>query len=269
MALLWKPGGISSTGPSWLAKQIAMSDATYWVDSVTGSDSTGTGEEWLPFATVFGAAGAIASCTTLVSNLVMCKATHRETVAAAYTWAKAGITLCGIGVGTARPTFTSSVAGIAIDVTVADVRIENCYFAASTGTTTARLRVGGAGFEMRDSQIDLGSSDTTDGVLVNAMTYAAFRGVTFKCVGRPTGTTQVGLRITGVSTSALIEDCVFDGGGIGYTSAAAKIDTATADRFRFRSCTLQNYAVVKISASGIKGLNSYTQDATSRLEWTE
>jgi hypothetical protein len=268
MSLLYRPGGLSSSGPTWLARQLALADAVDWVDSATGSDSN-AGEEWLPKASVFGASGALASASTLVSNLIICMATHREIIAAAYTWAKAGVNLVGLGVGTSRPQFTSAVAGTAIAVTGADVHIENVYFPASTATTTIRISVGAAGFELRDSKMDLGENDTTDGVLVNAVTYASFRGCTWKASARPTGTTQVGLRITGASTSALIEDCVFDGGAVGFTDAAAKLDTATADRFRFRSCTLQNYAVVKVSTGGIKGLHAYTTDATSRLEWTE
>lgn len=269
MSLLWKPGGISLTGPTWLAKQIAMSDATYWVDSATGSDSTGTGEEWLPFATVFGAAGAIASCTDLASNLVVCKTTHRETVSSAYTWAKAGITLVSLGTGTARATFTSSVVGAMATVTGVDVRVENCNFAASSAATTRRFSATVAGFEMRDCLMYLGANDAADGVLVNAATGASFRGCTFKATGRPAGTAQVGLRVTGASSGVLMEDCTFDGGGFGFTGSAAKVETNSADRFRMRSCTLQNYAVAKISVSGIKGLTSYTTDATSRLEWAE
>lgn len=269
MALFWRPNGLSSSGPTWLSRQLALSDAAYWVDSVTGSDSTGTGEEWAPLATVFGASGALSLATNNASNLIICKATHRETVSSAYTWAKAGVTLVSLGSGTARAQFTSSVAGVMITTSAADVRVENCYFVQSTATTTSRFTIGAAGCELRDCQFDMGATDTTDGVLVNAVADVVVKGCTFKAVGRPSGTTQRGLRATGAATNLLVEDCIVDGGTVGFTDSGLKLDNGSADRFRLRGLTLQNYGTAKVSATGIKGLASYAADATSRLEWTE
>jgi hypothetical protein len=267
MAIVSKQSGISTaTGPTWLGESLVTSDTIFWVDSVTGAD-VNAGEEWLPKATLFGASGAIAACTTSNSNIIVCKKTHRETLTGAYTFSFNGVTVVSLGSGTDRAQIQS--AGFTISVSGTEVRMHNLYFPASSGTCTSRITVTGAGFEFYEGQIDSGSNDTTDGLLISAVAHATVRGSTFKATGRPSGTTQRGLRNTGASTNMLVEDCTFDGGTVGYSDACLKIDTATADRFRLRSITLQNYAVAKISTSGIKGFATYTADATSRLDWTE
>jgi hypothetical protein len=273
MALILFPGGLGVSGPSFLTDEFWGSDNVIWVDSVTGLDTNAGTRREKPKATVFGAAGAISVCTTNNANVIVCFNTHRETITGAYTWATAGITLCSFGSGTDRATFTSSVAGVAITMTGDHNWIENCYFPASTAATTAHIsNTTGGGMVLKDCQFDLGANNANDGVLLNYTTDfpAWIRGCTFKATGAPAGATQIGLRITGASPGGLIEDCTFDGGSVGWTSACMSIDTATADRFRIRHVTLQNFSVAKVAISGVKGTATFNVvDATSRFEWTE
>lgn len=273
MALILQPNGLASSGPSFLTDEFWGSDPTIWVDSVTGSDANAGTRPEKPKATVFGASGALSVVTTNNANVVACLSTHRETISSAFTFSQGGVTLISRGSGTDRATFTSSVAGVAITVTGANVWMENLYFAASTAATTAHVsQTTGGGLVIKDSWFDLGANNANDGVLLNFTTNAPgwIRGCTFRATGAPAGTTQVGLRVTGASPGAIIEDCTFDGGTVGWTSACLAIDTGTADRFRIRRLVLQNYSVAKVSATGTKGTATLRSvDFTSRFEWTE
>jgi len=267
MAILIRHSGFASSGPTLLTEEYGSTDTVIFVDSVTGSDSNGGTEEKAPKASVFGASGAISVCTSGQSNLIVCFATHRESVAA-YTWSTGGVTLVSLGSGTARAQFTNS--GI-ITVSGTDVRIENCYFPAASASIARKFSIGGTGFEMRDCQLDAGANEATDLVLVNAVADAVFRGTTFKATASVTGTSRTGLRLTGAATNCLVEDCTFDGGAYGWTSGyALHIDNANADRFRFRQLTLQNYSFAGASVSGVKGyFTGKTIDATSGWKWAE
>jgi hypothetical protein len=273
MAVIHRPSGLSTaTGPRILtAGPYLSSDTVIYVDSVTGSDSnTGLREE-LPKASVFGASGALSVCTTLQSHLVMCLKTHRETVASAYSTAKGNCTVASLGAGTDRATFTSAVAGIACDVAGIGMRWENVYFAASTAATTAWFRASAVGFELRDCWFDLGASDYTDSVLINAVANCVVRGTTFKCTAtESTGTARIGVRVTGAATGCLIEGCTFDGSSYGWSSGyALRIESTTTDGYRIRGCTAQNRSVISV-ATGAKGyISDISTDATSRYEWTE
>lgn len=273
MALILQPAGLATSGPSFVTDEFWGSNNTIWVDSVTGNDANAGTRREKPKATVFGAAGAHSVCTANEANVIVCLNTHRETISGAFTWSAGGATLISLGSGTDRATITSAVAGVAITVTGANAWFENIYFAASTAATTAQIsNTTGGGLVLKDCQFDSGSNDANDSVLLNFTTNgnAHVRGCTFKSTVLPAGATQVGLRVTGASPGAIIEDCTFDGNGIGWTLGAFVIDTNTADRFKIRRLTLQNYSVGKITVSGIKGnITVKSCDATSRVEWTE
>lgn len=274
MAIIVHPSGLATSGPTFATREFIGSAPIYWVNSVTGSDSNAGTVRTLPKATVFGASGAV-SVATGGANVIVCESTHTETISSASTWSalggSAGCILVSLGSGTARATFTSSVAGVALTINVTDVCIENCYFAASTAATTSRITVTSGNFQLKDCQMDLGANDATDGLLLNYTTGGPARvsGCTFKSTGAASGTTQVGLRLTGASPGAFIEDCTFDGGASSFSEAAIDIDTATADRFVIRGLTLQNYSLVKVATTIEGWISIKSKDATSRVEYTE
>jgi hypothetical protein len=274
VAILSKFGGISASGPSLLTDDPFVSAASIiYVNSTTGSDSNGGTRRELPKATVFGASGAISVCTDAQPHLIVCEATHRETISSAYTWAKGGLTLISLGSGTSRAQFTSSVAGVAIDATATYVRIENCYFAASTAATTARIRASATstGMDIRDCYFEVGASDYTDTIYVNAQTNVTVTGCTFKVTATASsGTAQCGLRATGAATNLLVEECTFDGQSYGWTDSALKIDNGSADLFRIRDTTLQGYSFITLSATTTDGyIGGLTCDTTSGWSWVE
>jgi hypothetical protein len=279
VAILSKFGGIASSGPTLLTDDpFVCSDNVIYVDSVTGSDTNAGTRREKPKATVFGSSGAFTVCTDGGSNVVVCLETHRETISSSYPSGggltfPGGVTLISLGSGSARAQFTSSVAGVAIDVTKTHVRFENLYFAASTAATTARIRASATstGLEVRDCYFEIGASDYTDTILVNAQSGVRITGCTFKVTAAASsGSTQCGVRGTGAATDLLVEDCTFDGQSYGWTDNALDIDTGTADKFRIRSCTLQGYSYVAITATGTEGyIGGLTCDTTSGWSWVE
>lgn len=274
MSVLVKPSGFTSgTAPDVMTENFATTSGVIFVDSVTGSDSNAGTREEAPKATVFGASGALASAVivTATSAMVICKATHRETISAAYTFSKAGVTLISYGSGASVATFTSAVAGVAIDATGVDIRFENLAFAASTAVTTARIRASAAGMEVRDCTFDLGASDYTDTILINAVARCQVIGVSMTVVAAATsGTTQVGVRATGAALNFLLQDATFDGGAYGWTDSPFKTDNAGADSWRVRGLTLRNYSKVRQTTSGATGyLSNLTVDSTSGWDWVE
>jgi hypothetical protein len=270
VAITVRSTGFAATGPTLLTGEpYVCSDSTIWVDSITGSDSNAGTEETAPKATVFGASGAISVLTGSLSELVVCKETHRETISGAYTWSKGGITLISRGSGTARAQFTNADI---ITVSGAAVRIENCYFPPASAAINRKFNVTGAGFEMRDCQLDGGANEATDLMLINAVAHATIRGTTFKVTASVTGTTRTGLRVTGAATNCLVEACTFNGGSYGWTSGyALQIESATTDQFRVRDLTLLNYSFAGASTSGAKGYfgGAHSIDPTSGIRWTE
>lgn len=271
MALILHKSGLATSGEAYDTNEWWGSDPVIWVDSVTGSDSNAGTVRKLPKATVFGASGAISVAVDGGSSLIVCEKTHRETITAAYTWSKGGIHLRSLGSGTDRAQFTSNVAGVAITVDDVSVTLRNLYFVASTAATTAKISVSsnGTGCRIQNCQFDLGANDATDGVLLNAGTYITIRGTTFKVTGVATGTTQVGLRLTGAAVGVQVEDCTFDGGTAGFTEAAFDIDAAAADRWEIEGLIMQNYSLGKIATTIEGRVSIRTMDATSRIEWTE
>lgn len=84
-----------------------------------------------PFATLDY---AISRCSANTGDIILVKPGHAETIANATTLAfdVAGVSVIGLGVGSARPTFTFSTAATAnIPVTAANFSIQNCLFVAN------------------------------------------------------------------------------------------------------------------------------------------
>lgn len=272
MAVQVRPNGITTaTAPLTLTRTPYVTQASiYYVDSVTGSDSnTGLLQE-KPKATVFGASGALSVASSSASTLIVCLATHRETVSSSYAWGVIGAMIIGLGSGTSRPTFTSAVAGIMLDMTGANAGecwLENLVFAASTAATTARISTDEAGLTIKDCQFNCGANDTADTVLITGLVYArTISGCTFTVTA--SGAAR-GLRINSGGSHVVIEDCTFDGGAYGWAGDACGFVTTACPLFRIRNLTLSNYSDLNIGVSGCKGyISGYTIDATSSWQWT-
>ncbi len=120
------PNGVTSFGvPVIGAGEIPTTSGTYFfVDSNTGSD--GNDGSWeAPFATVDAAIG---HCTANKGDVIVCKASHAETLvaASAITFDVAGVTLYSLGTGSKRAAFTfGTLTTASIVVSAANVSILN------------------------------------------------------------------------------------------------------------------------------------------------
>ena len=119
----------------------------FWVDSGAGSDQN-KGTERRPFSTLDYAIG---KCTANNGDIIIIKPGHSESVSAAagVAFDVAGITVVGLGSGSARPTFTFDTAITAdIDIDAANVTLQNLLFVNGIDNLTAPIDVNADDFTM-------------------------------------------------------------------------------------------------------------------------
>lgn len=111
----------------------------FWVGNSTanvlqghrGGSNGNNGSFGSPYATL---AYAVSQCVANRGDIIILKPGHAETIssASALSLSIAGVAIVGLGVGTNRPTFTLDTATTAtINVTAANVSIQNCIFTAN------------------------------------------------------------------------------------------------------------------------------------------
>lgn len=96
-----------------------------------GAADAGPGSFNSPYSTL---AYAVSQCVANRGDIIVVKPGHAETIssATALTLSIAGVAIVGLGVGSNRPTFTLDTATTAtINVTAANVSIQNCIFTAN------------------------------------------------------------------------------------------------------------------------------------------
>lgn len=267
----WTNGLSTASGPAILGyKPTWASGKVYWLDSTTGSDSNSGLLEELPKATLASCMTAI-SANTNNSDVLLIKATHRETVTGsqAFTTA-AGLTIIGLGSSTNRPQFTVSGSVDFLAVSVTDVWIENIYFVKSVAAATSRILVTAAGCTVKDCYFECGSNDNTATVSIGA---AAHRSRVEGCYFLSNGTTAAQGRdaiiITAAAQGVTIKDCTFDGASAGWdvTAGGYALASGAALYFRWINNTFTGYSDANI-ATGAKGLaTGVTQSGTGSFGW--
>jgi hypothetical protein len=108
---------------------VTFSGKVFWVDSATGSNGN-KGTQSRPFATLDYAIGR---CTANNGDTIIIKENHAETVTGVGGIAAdvAGITIIGLGNFDQRPRFLmDGAATVTFAISAADVKIQNCVFAA-------------------------------------------------------------------------------------------------------------------------------------------
>lgn len=121
----------------------------WYVSSLTGSNDNVGNDPAFPKATI---AGAQSAATASKGDVVIILPGHTETVTAAITLSKAGVSYIGLGTGTLRPSITGNGTIDAINVTGANVTIENVQFPApGTDDQTADINVAAAGVTIRNT----------------------------------------------------------------------------------------------------------------------
>ena len=94
---------------------------------------------------------ALSNCVASRGDVVLVLPGYTETVTAAITVSVAGVSIIGIGNGALKPTITVNFAGDGINVTGANVLIENIAFAApETDEATAMINVAAANVTLRN-----------------------------------------------------------------------------------------------------------------------
>ena len=137
---------------------VPTTGSTYFVDSVTGTDS-GDGTEGVPFATLDYAVG---QCTANKGDIIFLFPNSAYTVSAAagLDLDVAGITIIGLGQGSNQPTITLDTAITAdIDVDAADITIENVNFVANFADITAAIDVNADDFTIRNCRFTAAAAD--------------------------------------------------------------------------------------------------------------
>jgi hypothetical protein len=123
----------------------------YYVRSGNGSNTANNGlTPSSAFATV---AGALGSVTTLNDDVIVVLPGHAETVTTAIAASKAATSIIGLGSGLRRPAITGNAAIDVINITGANVLIDNLYFPApGTDAQTADINVAAAGAVIRNTR---------------------------------------------------------------------------------------------------------------------
>lgn len=117
-----------------------------------------------PLATI---ASALEKCAASQGDLVLVMPGHAETLTTPITCSRAGVTIFGLGEGTARPELTVGAAIDGINITADNVTIENLHFNLATAAATANINVAAAQAKLRRLHMDCGTYDI-DAITVTA-----------------------------------------------------------------------------------------------------
>ena len=173
------PNGVSSWGIPQLGGSLPVKPGSpWWVDSATGSNSTGS--ELHPFATIDQAVNAAAA-----GDLIIVKEGHSETISAATSLVLDvdGLTIVGLGSGSRRPRLDFSADVSRIPISADDVVIENIVFMCSVAGIVSGVTVTGADCQLRNCEWNLDATgleflqmldlDTADDVKVLGCRFIA------------------------------------------------------------------------------------------------
>jgi len=140
----------------------------FWVDSVHGSNGNSKGTFDRPFGTIDYAIGR---CTADHGDLIVVKAGHTETVAAAAGLAfdVAGIGVYFLGAGSNKATITFTAAAATMVVSAANVTLIQPRFLTGIDAVVAAINVQAADFQMYGTEYyDAAAKATTIQVLTTA-----------------------------------------------------------------------------------------------------
>lgn len=215
------PSAFALLGPDITAQAgNYLSGTVFWLDSTSSaaSDANAGTEPELPKLTLASAYAAASAGDT-----ILCQPNHVETISVAATLNKTDIMVIGLGVGSARPKFTSNVAGVLFTVTGARTNFFNCYFPASTAATTARVAATtGTELYVFASYFECGANDTT-----NTITIASNDAQIEDCQFVATASRPArAVNLTGATAGFFMEGCTFDGGAYGWSNHAFDVTAA-------------------------------------------
>lgn len=168
----------------------------WWVDSGIGSNNYSGKTKEKPFATIDYAIGR---CTASNGDIILVAPGHAETITASntMTFDVAGVSVVGLGVGSARPTITVGTdAAATVTISAANVSIENVVFKAALDGLNTTLTVSGAG-----CYLDIEHQDTS--ATVEADIAITCTGDQFTCKLRDIGFTGGDQRDQSITLNAV------------------------------------------------------------------
>lgn len=223
--------GLNSAGMPLLG---TYGNKIFWVHSGTGSDGyKGTFNK--PLATIDEAIG---HCTASKGDIIMVKPYHAETLAASITMDVIGVTIIGLGAGTAMPQITCGFVGDAITMTAAGCAVINLAFPACTiDAVTADINVAAGGCSIINT-VHIGSGVSTYNKTSFITVTSAGHDLLMQGIRTYNVTTDVIVGVSLESTNARMRmvDCYIGGS----FSTAALADTSTATLLYFDRCVFKN-----------------------------
>lgn len=254
--------GLASTGDAFIDEELILSGSVHWVDSVAGNDAN-AGTKELPLATL---AQAITNATASNGDVIVIKAGHTETLTSTVTISKAGLKIFGLGTGSGAPLFTCNAAIDCIQITGADVELNNLYFpAATTATATALIDVAAANVRIKGCTFVCGAFTQNAVTVPAAGTNLTIEDCNFSVSADGP---DAGVLIESASATGIhIVDCTFDGSTHNWDDAAI-YSTVGHLRFVYERVALQNNAKIRHTSASAKGICSDLRvDAASEVSF--
>lgn len=240
---------------TFITSDILATGAVIWVDSVNGNDAN-TGTENEPLATL---GQAITNATANNGDIIVIKSGHSETLTSAITISKAGLKIFGIGESSAAPNFLVNAAIDGLDITGANVEINNLYFLAGTTIANAsRVNINAANVRVKDCTFLCGAYDVSSITITSSGLYAEIDSCTFTVSANGP---DDGIKVESASAVGIkISNCAFNGGTYNWDNAA--IYSAVAHlNYVYDTNTLTNDARITHTAAA-KGWISNTAAGT-------
>lgn len=215
----------------------------FYVDS-NGSGSTTSGG-LTPESAFTTLAAAIGACTANKGDIVYLMPGHNEGIGnAQITLDKAGVTIIGLGEGTARPRFDYDHANASIDITASSVVIQNITLLPSVTAVAIGIDINAAA---TDTQLlDIESLPGEDGAGVDEFaitvdikagcTRTYIDGCIFTQHASAAGVVSC-VSLTGASDLVTIRNCVMWTAGTGLTAPINGLTTLST-RVLIENCTL-------------------------------
>lgn len=253
------------------AGELFTTGSVFYVDSVTGSNGNVGTDPKFPLASIDTAVGA---CTANKGDVIVVMPKHVETVVAAAGLALdvAGVSIIGLGSGSARPkiNFTTATTATMV-VSAADCSISNVLFTGGIDALVSPISVQAADFKLLDCEYRDVTGQATDVVLTTA---AADRMLiqNFRYDGAVAAGTNAGIAIVGgdrIVIDGLTMDGNFAVGGIDVRTTATTDMEVRNVLFRTRNAA-DIFLVDTVTAStGKVGPNIYLQLQDNAANITE
>lgn len=206
------------------ADSLFTTGTVFYVSSVTGSNDNNGTDVSTPKATI---AGAISACTANKGDVIICLPGHTEAVTStSLTLSKAGVSIVGIGTGSAKPTLTFGATSSTINVQAANCTLQNFRLTAGIGDVVTAFLHATAAQNTRYIDIEFTQSSTFN--FINCYTLGA-ANISDGCrwVRNFLSTTDAG-QLALCITAAAQDNLKFYNNHVRHAAAAAGLLTAGA-----------------------------------------